>query len=83
MTTITTIDPAEADAQQELVSDEATVTVPGGVLDQEYTTISIEVENAPEDEEDLGTITLSVLGECDSDGLCTKNVEDLEVWPLA
>jgi len=78
VTTYTTLDVTELGAQQDVLVDDASVNLPGGVVDEEFNTLSLEVEQESDDGETLGTITLSVQGECDEGGVCTKEVSGLE-----
>ena len=82
VTTYTTLDVTEVGAQQDVLVDEASVNLPGGVVDEEFNTLTLEVEQESDDGETLGTITLSVQGECDEGGVCTKEVSGLEVNTL-
>jgi len=60
VTTYTTLETTDVGSQQDVTVDEVSVNLPGGVVDEEFNTLTLEVEQESDEGGTLGTITLNV-----------------------
>lgn len=60
VTTYTTLETTDVGSQQDVTVDEVSVNLPGGVVDEEFNTLTMEVEQESDEGGTLGTITLNV-----------------------
>jgi len=60
VTTYTTLETTDVGSQQDVTVDEVSVNLPGGVVDEEFNTLTLEVEQESDEGGTLGTITMNV-----------------------